>query len=165
MSDRTSIRVEIEGRDLPGRRCGPDLDGRPCKNVHVGLARGSETVDLVPGDANRARWTFDVRVRRTEDGALDFGGPFIHGRRGERSLGLRWVRLDDNDRFEVFRAAKLRLADLDAALVDAALAGGGRLVARLGLTDDQGHPRCASVRPPSVVWSVDEGQGWIGAPR
>ena len=95
-------------------------------------------------------------MRRLEDGSFDFGGPFVHGRRGERSLGLRWVRGDEDQGFDVFRAAKLRLADLDSALVEAALASGDLVVARLGLTDAEGYPRCASVRPPDVAWSVRE---------
>lgn len=153
MPDRASIGFEIQGSDLPGMNCGPDLDGRPCENVHVGLRRGSETVDLVRGDADRARWTFALVVRRLEDGSFDFGGPYVYGRRGERAVGLRWVR-DSDQGLDVFRAAKLRLVDLDAALVETALTSGGRVVARLGLTDDHGYPRCASVRPPDVAWSV-----------
>jgi hypothetical protein len=151
-----SVRVVIEGRDLPGIRCSADLDGHPCENVHVGLRRGAETVELVPGDANHARWSFEVAVRRGDDGSLDFAGPFVYGGRGARALGLRWMRSDDNRRLDMFRAAKLRLADLDAALVEEALVSGGQLVARLGLTDNLGHPRCASVRPPDVVWSLEK---------
>jgi hypothetical protein len=30
----------------------------------------------------------------------------------------------------------------------------GSLVARLGLTDESGGPRCAAVRPPAVIWSA-----------
>ena len=152
MPDPASMRFEIRARELPGLNCGPDLDGRPCENVHIGIARRGETVDLVPGDADSARWTFDVTIRRLEDGTLDFTGPFVYGRKGERALGLRWVRGHGDD---VFRAAKLRLSDLDPAIVETAIAGGGRVVASLGLTDDEGYPRCASVRPPDVVWSVD----------
>jgi hypothetical protein len=50
--------VEILGSDLPGRRCGPAPDGSYYMNIHVGLARRTETVNLVPGDAASARWTF-----------------------------------------------------------------------------------------------------------
>ena len=42
-----SIRVRIDGSDLPGRRCGPDPDGLWYENVHVGLARGTATDELV----------------------------------------------------------------------------------------------------------------------
>jgi len=31
---------------------------------------------------------------------------------------------------------------------------GKRLVGTVGLTDEQGWPRCATVRPPAIVWSV-----------
>lgn len=155
MPETATARFAIEGHDLPGRSCGPDLHGRPLDDIHVGLARRAETVELLPGDAAAASWSFEVTVRRDEDGSVDYGGPYVHGRRGERSLGLRWVTIAEDDSLEVFRGAKLRLEDLDPALVERALATGGRLVARLGLTDDRGLPRCASVRPPDVAWSVE----------
>ena len=150
----TSLIVEINGTDLPGRRCGPSPEGRMYEDVHVGLARRGDTVELVRGDARLARWEFEVKVRRDENGTLDFGGPFVHGRRGERSFGLRWGTLAWDDSFDVFRAAKLRLSDVEAELIEHALSTGGRLVASLGLTDEDGYPVCASVRPPEVSWSA-----------
>ncbi|MER5352388.1 DUF5990 family protein [Kitasatospora sp. NPDC002551] len=30
---------------------------------------------------------------------------------------------------------------------------------RLGLTDARGHPLCAAVRPPQVVWSAEDANG------
>lgn len=108
----SSLTVEIRGSDLPGQRCGPNPEGRMYGNVHVGLARRADTVELVRGDAPSARWAFEVTVRRDEQGTLDFGGPFVYGGAGERSLGLRWGTLASDDTFEVFRAAKLRLSAL-----------------------------------------------------
>ena len=150
-----SIRVRIEGNDLPGRRCGPDLDGLWYENVHVGLARGTATDELVPGDADRARWAFDVDLRTTDTGEFDFGGPHVLGPRDERHLGLRWVREDDDGQFVVFRAAKFRLFEMDRAIFESAAAPGRTLVGRLGLTDEQGWPRCATVRPPLIAWTVE----------
>lgn len=150
----TSMTVEICGTDLPGRRCGPDLQGRMCENVHVGIKCRTDAVDLVPGDARSARWEFEVMVREDDDGGLDFRGQFVHGRRGERHLGLVWGTLAEDGTFDVFRGAKLRLADLDPSIVERALQSHGRLIARLGLTDECGYPRCASVRPPDVMWSA-----------
>lgn len=60
--------VEILGSELPGLRCGPASDGSFYENIHVGLARRTETVDLVPGDADSARWVFEVTVRDRDDG-------------------------------------------------------------------------------------------------
>ena len=145
----------IEGTDLPGRHCGPDLDGHWYQNVHVGVARGQATEDLVPGDADQARWSFDIDLRETDTGALDFGGPYVLGPRGERHLGLRWVREDPAEEWVVFRGAKFRLFEMDDAIFEAAAAPGRRLVGRLGLTDEEGWPRCATVRPPHIEWSVE----------
>jgi Family of unknown function (DUF5990) len=151
---KATIAVEIQGFDLPGRRCDPDPSGDPYDDIHVGVAYRRETIELIPGDAASARWRFDVVVRPAEDGTFDFGGPFALGKRGERHLGLRWGTLDADHTFTVFRAAKLRSSDVAPSLVQAVLADGGRLIGRLGLTDKKGHPLCASVRPPDIVWST-----------
>jgi hypothetical protein len=150
----TTMVVEIRGRDLPGRRCGPSPDGGGYDNIHVGIARRADTIELVPGDAPSARWQLEVTVHRGDDGTFDFRGPFVHGRRGERHLGLRWGTVGGDGTFTVFRGAKLRFADVDASVVQRALRSGGRLVGSLGLTDAQGWPRCASVRPPEISWSA-----------
>jgi len=140
----------------PGIRCGPAPDGSFYENNHVGLARGAETVDLCPGDATSARWAFEVTVRELDDG-VDVGGPFVYGKRGERAFGLRWGVPAADGSFDVFRAAKLRFSDVDPSALREAMRSGGRLVGSLGLTDEQGRPRCASVRPPAVTWSAAEG--------
>lgn len=150
-----TLHVVIDGTDLPGRHCGPDLDGLWYDNIHVGLARGTDTVELVPGDTDRARWTFDVDLRRTDAGAFDFGGPYVLGPRDERHIGLRWVRADSDGGWVVFRGAKFRLFEMDDGIFEAASAPGRRLVGRLGLTDEQGCPRCATVRPPVIDWTVE----------
>lgn len=147
--------VEIRGKDLPGRRCGPAPDGSFYENIHVGLARRTETVELLPGDAEIARWEFEITLRDVE-GGFDVGGPFVHGKREERHLGLRWGILGDDGSFTVFRAAKLRFSDVDPSIIRRAVKTGGRLIASIGLTDEHGWPRCASVRPPDVSWSVAE---------
>jgi Family of unknown function (DUF5990) len=149
-----TVTVEIVGTDLPGRACGPDMDGEWYEDVRVGLARGTGTIELVPGDAASARWTFAVEVAMDEDGKLDQRGPFVHGPRGERHLGLRWLRKDADGHDVVFRGAKFRLFEMDSGLFEQALGEGRRLVGTLGLTDEQGLPRCATVRPPVIKWTV-----------
>ena len=150
----TTMVVEIRGHDLPGRRCGPTPDGGSYENIHVGIVRRADIIELVPGDAPSARWQLEVTVRRGDDGTFDFGGPFVHGKRGERHLALRWGTLGDDGTVMVFRGAKLRLSDVDPSVLRRAVRGGGRLVGSLGLTDGQGWPRCASVRPPDISWSA-----------
>ena len=104
-------------------------------------------LDLQPGDATEAVWTVDCSVDGT-----DVRGPYIQGRPGSRFIYLSWGSLD-GDVFTTFRRAKLMLADVPAAVLDAA-AVSGLLVGRLGLTDGKGQPLCASVRPPQIGWTA-----------
>ena len=86
-------------------------------NVHVGVQVRRDPWALVPADRTRASWTVDVDVVRT-DGALDFRGPAVQGRRGERFVYLTWGNVDADGGFEMFRRAKLMLDRIEPALVD-----------------------------------------------
>jgi hypothetical protein len=160
--------VVIEGTDLPGQRCGPNPAGEWYENIYVGVCRRSagrfglvvapsrpwEVVNVVAGDAPGARWEFDIIVRNGA-GGVDFGGPFVRGKRGDRHIGLAWGGILDDGIFRLFRGAKLRLDDIDSTLLQTASRSGRRLIGRVGLTDAKGHPRCATVRPPAIVWSAE----------
>ena len=89
-----------------------------------------------------------------EQGALDFRGPAVHGKRGERFLYLTWGDVGGDGSFEMFRRAKLMLNRIDPALVREADQGEVPLVATVELTDGRGGPRCARVDPPALTWSV-----------
>ena len=142
----------IEGFDLPGARfC--DRDGAVFDGVHVGVQVGREPFDLVSGDATSAQWQLDVDVVRGGDGELDFRGPAVHGRRGDRFLYLTWGRVHGGG-FDMFRRAKLMLGAVDPQLLARAVQGRS-LVGRVRLTDDRGGPRCARVECPDLVWRVD----------
>jgi hypothetical protein len=144
------VRVTIEGVNPPGRTfC--RADGSPMDNVHVGVQVRRDPSDLVPGDREQT-WDLDIDVVRV-DGALDFRGPAVQGRRGERFVYLTWGDVGPDGTFEMFRRAKLVLDRIEPSLVDAA-ARTGTLLARVELSDARGAPRCARVDPPAVVWSV-----------
>ena len=123
------------------------------ENVHVGVQLRRDPWALVPGDRD-ATWELDIDVVRV-DGDLDFRGPAVQGRRGDRFVYLTWGDVGQEGEFEMFRRAKLMLDRIDRVLLDAAVAGRG-LNARVELSDDRGGPRCARVDPPAVEWSVDE---------
>jgi hypothetical protein len=53
----------------------------------------------------------------------------------------------------MFRRAKLMLDAIDPATLDAANRH-GTLTAHLELTDTNGHPLSAAVRPPLIRWSA-----------
>ena len=131
------MRLVIEGHHLPGRDCGAHTD------VHVGVQIEREPAELVPADVETARWEIDIDVVATEHG-VDFRGPAVQGRRGERFVYLTWGEGAGSD-FAMFRRAKLMLADLPGS-------SGPVVTARVHLTDDCGMPRCARLGPPALEW-------------
>jgi Family of unknown function (DUF5990)/Domain of unknown function (DUF5655) len=162
--DPRPLVVVIEGYDLPGRSCRPGPDGSGYDNVHVALpsqdrpglavpGRRWRAAEAVPGDARSARWEVEVKIRRGDDG-VDFGGPFVGGDRTDRSLSLVWGEVPGDGTFQLFRAAKIRLVDVDPSLIEDAMRPGHHLVARVRLTDARGNPICARVRPPDIAWSA-----------
>ena len=147
--------VRIVGVELPGRTCAdPRPGGLAYENVHVGVQRRRDVVDLVPGDAPDIEWNLIVDTV-TKDGALDLRGPFVHGKRGDRFLYLGWGTVDDANHFEMFRRAKLMFDAVPEELLRSAQAPGHRLVGTVNMTHDDGMPRCAAVRPPVIEWTVD----------
>ena len=93
-------------------------------------------------------------MKVAEDGALDFAGPAVHGRRGERFLYLTWGDVGSDGGFALFRRAKLMLDRVDPALVRSVEDDGQPLIGEISLTDDRGGPRCARVDQPALSWSV-----------
>jgi hypothetical protein len=147
------MRLSIEGYDLPGRTfCGPG--GEPYDDVRVGIQIRKDPEQLIPADADAAHWELDISVVDGPDGRVDFKGPAVHGKRGDRFLYLTWGNLAGNGNFDMFRRAKLMLNRIDPELVRAVDSDTHHLVARVRLSDDHGAPRCASVDPPAIAWSL-----------
>ena len=146
------MRVVIHGHNLPGRRF--RSDGELLDNVHVAVQERAEPVGLVRGDAGSATWPLEVRIAAELGGGLDFRGPAVHGKRGERFLYLTWGQVEPNGSFHMFRRAKLMLDRVDPALVRTAALDDRPLTATVDLSDEHGCPRCARVDPPAVEWGV-----------
>jgi hypothetical protein len=148
--------VRIEGHELPGRTCGPGPDYPDGHhNVHVGVQRRgkpSELLDLTGGDASEAVWSLECTQIQEARHTVDVKGPYVQGPVGGRFIYLSWGVVDDGA-FTMFRRAKLWLDAVPPEVLDRA-ASTGVLVGRLGLTDEGGQPRCASVRPPLIQWSA-----------
>ncbi len=157
MATVASVDVRIVGIDLPPRVWGdPRPGGCRYDNVHVGVQRRTEVVDLFPAGVGEVSWDLTVDLADV-DGRPDFRGPHVHGRRGERFLYLSWGTVADDGSFTMFRRAKLMLGAVDTDLVRAAGHPGSRLVGSLRLTGSDGGPRCAAIRPPGIDWAVASG--------
>jgi hypothetical protein len=150
------VLVRIEGHDLPGLFCGPGPDYPDGHhNVHVAVQRRgkpAELLDLTPGDAVKARWTLECTAKEEPEG-VDVKGSYVQGPVGGRFLYLSWVVVDEGGAFTMFRRAKLWFDGVPPDILERALST-GVLVGRLGLTDEDGWPLCASVRPPRIEWST-----------
>lgn len=147
------VRVIIEGIDLPGQSfCDPD--GTPFDGVHVAVQIGRDPVGLVRADAPSTLWELDVGVVAGVDGQLDFRGPAVHGKRGERFLYLTWGKVDYLGHFLMFRRAKLMLNRIEPELIRSADDDNRVLFGVVRLTDHRGGPRCARVDPPDLAWSA-----------
>jgi hypothetical protein len=135
--------LQIRGYHLPGRvwQSGDEY----YDNIHVGIQVGKQPRELVRGDAESSSWTIPIEVVARDDG-LDFRGPAVHGRPGDRFVYLTWGDVGDDGSFAMFRRAKLMLADLAplAATTD-------KVIARVDLTDECGGPQCARLKPPKLT--------------
>jgi hypothetical protein len=161
------LTVLIDGSDLPGLTCQPEAGGPAHRDIHVALCGSSKdrpalvmpgspwlAIEPVPADSPSARWEVPVTVRRGDAG-LDFTGPFVRGDRTDRHLGLAWGDVPGDGTLRLFRGAKLRLVDVDPGLIEDAMLPGHRLVARVALTDANGNPVCARLRPANLAWSAE----------
>lgn len=81
--------------------------------LHDGASRGDGLV----------QFDFELDIIAGPAG-LDFGGPFVSGPHGERFVYLSWQRTDGAG---FMNRIKVRLKDIDRALVRAAQAGGKQL--------------------------------------
>jgi uncharacterized protein DUF5990/uncharacterized protein DUF5655 len=164
-----TLTVVLEGFDLPGLSCQPEPGEPAHQNVHVALTGRSKdrpsltvpgtprgAIEPVPGDSVTARWEFPVTVKRDDDG-FDFAGPFVRGDRTDRHFGLVWGDVPGDGTLRLFRGTKFRFADIDSAIIEQAMRPGHHLTARYRMTDANGNPVCASVRPPRVTFSAEPG--------
>jgi hypothetical protein len=168
-----TMTVVIEGSELPGLTCQPEPDGTVHRNIHValattakGISEGQSCLNIIPlkpglavepfpGDAKETRWEVIVTVRGSADDGYDFTGPAVGGDRTDRNLGLVWGDVPGDGTLQMFRGAKLRLADVPPDPITQAMRPGHRLVARVRLTDDKGNPVCARLRRSHLTWSAE----------
>jgi len=145
------LALRIIGRRLPGS----SWSGRT--GIHVGVQHDSRVIGLVDGDAGEAVFDVDLEVVESPVGELDFRGPYVNGRRGERFVYLVWGEVDAAGTFAMFRRLKLHLAPLLEQYPRSSVLASKRVQAVLELTDTRGRPMAASVRPPWVTWRLGSG--------
>lgn len=145
--------VEIRGTNPPGRRCNPSTEHGPYDDVNVGLGRYTDPVGLVPGDTEDAVWRIVVRVARRQ-GELDYRGPQVDGKRGNRHIYINWLNREIGGELRLFRRGKIMLDGLDPDLIDRAESTDAALTCSVSLTNDKGHPTTRAFRPHELDWRL-----------
>lgn len=151
--DDSAVIVEIRGVQPPGRRCNPALDHGPYEDIHVGVGRYTDPLGLVPGDSQDIQWHVPVRVviRGSE---LDFRGPQVDGRRGDRHIYLNWMNREPDGELKLFRRGKVMLEGIDPSLVERAESTGAPLTCTVTLTNAKGHPTTARFWASDLNWHL-----------
>ncbi len=140
-----TISLRLEGYDAPGKTC-PAPDG-----IGLGIQEGQEVVGVLMSSEPEPRFRGHLNITPTDDG-YKLGGPFVHGPAGDKFLYLAWIHLKGR---QTMSRIKLRLVDIDPALILRARDEEGVLVGKVKLTTEQGRPASGSLRPPLITWSVE----------
>jgi hypothetical protein len=129
----------IHCHHLPGLQ----FDGR--KAVRLGIQKGQDVIDDVPGDTAQVTFTIPLRVEQNaKTGTPNFLGPFTHGTPQERFLYLCWGEWKDGA-WDGFRRAKVPLKQLTWEQVAAAIEQEQPIEFSFDLTDAKGGPVCGSL--------------------
>ena len=126
--------------------------------LRLGVPRGTVVIDDVPADGDEITFSFSVTVR-PRAGGIDFVGPFVQGRPGERFVYLCWGTRDDAGAWETVMRAKIPLAGITPVLAEKALRSAHAVKATLEMTNARGGPVCASYPPDRITWQVTEQPG------
>jgi hypothetical protein len=127
----------------------------PGTALRLGIQRGAVVINDVPAEGNAITFSFAVVVR-PRAGGIDFGGPFVQGRPGERFVYLCWGTRDEAGAWEMVKRAKIPLAGITPVLADRAERSGRAIEAVLEMTDHRGGPVCASYPPDRMSWRVPD---------
>jgi hypothetical protein len=142
------ITILLHCRELPGN----SFESHTA--VRLGVQRGRDVVDDVPGDAGDVTFTIPLRVtRNAKNGRPTFLGPFAQGRADDRFIYLNWGERC-HGAWEGFRRAKIKLGHLSWERVEEAIGEGRPIEALLTMTDGRGGPLCATVREPYIAWKL-----------
>lgn len=149
-SSRTDekLTIEVVCTDLPGIRF---ADYEP---VFLGIQEGADVIEAVPGDAKRAVFKPVFRIGKQADGSPNFLGPFAKGPPQQRFFYLSWGVMHGDQRFEMFRRAKIHLSHLRWEHIKKAIARETALKVRLKVTGTMGDPLCGSVRGANIEWDI-----------
>jgi hypothetical protein len=154
-TEKQVLKIRIIGHNLQGlqfdKRQGALINRQP---VYLGIHRKARVIDLVPADARKAEFKISIDVVKSSNESLDFRGPFVRGRRGDRFLFLSWGEVDGHGVFSMFRRATLHLSAIKQKDALRALCSNSELEASVNLTDEKGGPICGKIDAEKTIWKI-----------
>lgn len=147
-NETSELTIEVTCTDLPG------ISFADYQPVYLGIQRGSDVIEAVPGDTKRVVFKPVFRIGKQADGSPNFLGSFAQGTPRQRFFYLSWGVMHEDRRFEMFRRAKIHLSHIGWEHIQKAMSTGTPLKVTLKLTGQKGDPVCASVRGPHIEWKL-----------
>lgn len=98
-------------------------------------------------------WTTPITLKPLSDGSVDFAGPAVSGKRGERFFYLSWSSRTIHGR-DRFRRTKIQLRELTPDQLSGLLKHGGTITARISALARDGGPACATVPLLGGGWTT-----------
>ncbi|MFY9609179.1 MAG: DUF5990 family protein [Blastocatellia bacterium] len=150
MHSRTTdeLTIEVICTELPGIRF---ADYEP---VYLGIQKGVDVIESVPADSKRVVFKPVFQIGKQADGSPNFLGPFAQGTPQQRFFYLSWGVMHQDQRFEMFRRAKIHLSHLRWEHVQKAISRGTALKVTVKATGTKGDPVCGSVKGANIEWRV-----------
>lgn len=150
-SNPTSIVVHLICEHWPTNNFA-GFDGR--QDIQVELPTRDGPVPGTPRESSTLAWTTEILLKPLPDGSVDFAGPAVEGKRGERFFYLNWSSRTIHGR-ERFRRTKIQLRELTAEQLKRLQTKGGTITARISALARDGGPACATVPLLGGSWQVE----------
>lgn len=146
MIDRQVVTFELQCIDLP-RMVPPGF-----RELRLGLQEKPDVQQDIPCIVKQARFKFSAEVvlDPTNDG-VHFSSRYIYGPRGHQCIYLCWGERSSRV-WKMYRRAKVPLSGLSRRTVEAAVRNRQPIRARIRMTNYQGEPAAALLRPEYVKW-------------
>jgi hypothetical protein len=131
----------------------------PPVGIDYGIQRGKgsnyETLFLQRPTNPRAQIVFDVPISVTEaDGTIDFGGPFVQGKSGDRFLYVDIGKYAGQRNTEWARRMKVPIGTISWPLIEQAAKSGKAIETRIPGTAKDGSPTAASTAKIQSAWAL-----------
>src|SRR5689334_15917233 len=98
------LTIRLVCRDLPGIRFAESGESTQVRQpVYLGIQKGKEVVEAVPGDRHQVTYDATLRVAKVKNGQPNFLGAYAHGTPDDRFVCLCWGQMSRGGHFEMFR--------------------------------------------------------------